>query len=225
MSRLAAQKSSIVTAHRRLPGATGIGKAARTRVSFRGTGHSFHGPGRRSRQIKENISLTCEYVEPPIGIEPMTYALRGCSRALLVGSKRALASCSQVAAGGDRWLLMAVRGHLGGTLVMRRPGAPAPAERRRPHDRALSGVAYAELSPMARVRLSRCQLRRLGHDHGGQGPHLDVLPLGCPWPARSPACWPIGPAESVAAGQNPLDVQTVRPGPVPSGQSVRWRWG
>ena len=26
-----------------------------------------------------------------------------------------LASCSQVAAGGDRWLLMAVRGHLGGT--------------------------------------------------------------------------------------------------------------
>ena len=45
----------------------------------------------------------------------MTYALRGCHSALLVGSKSALASCSQVATGGDRWLLTAVRGHLGGT--------------------------------------------------------------------------------------------------------------
>jgi len=43
----------------------------------------------------------------------MTYALRGCSRALLAGSRPALASCSQVAADGDRWLLTAVRGHLG----------------------------------------------------------------------------------------------------------------
>ena len=25
----------------------------------------------------ENMPLTCRYVEPPIGIEPMTYALRG----------------------------------------------------------------------------------------------------------------------------------------------------
>jgi hypothetical protein len=34
------------------------------------------------------------------------------------------ASCSQVAAGGDRWLLMAVRGHLGGTRSgMRSPGS------------------------------------------------------------------------------------------------------
>src|SRR5215471_8853895 len=55
--------------------------------------------------------------EPPIGIEPMTYALRGCSRALLAGSKLALASCSQVAAGGNRWLLTAVRGHLGDTRL------------------------------------------------------------------------------------------------------------
>src|SRR5438034_148582 len=47
-----------------------------------------------------------------------SYALRECSRALLAGSKPALASCSQVAAGGDRWLLMAIRGHLGGTLVL-----------------------------------------------------------------------------------------------------------
>jgi hypothetical protein len=44
-----------------------------------------------------------------------SYALRECHDALLAGSEPALASCSQVAAGGDRWLLMAVRGHLGGT--------------------------------------------------------------------------------------------------------------
>ena len=50
------------------------------------------------------------WVEPPIGIEPMTYALRDCSHALLTASKPARASCSQVAAGGDRWLLMAARG-------------------------------------------------------------------------------------------------------------------
>jgi hypothetical protein len=47
--------------------------------------------------------------------EHMTYALRGCSRALLAGSKPALVSCSQAAAGGDRWLLMTVRGHVGDT--------------------------------------------------------------------------------------------------------------
>src|SRR5215472_6559011 len=69
----------------------------------------------RNRPLAYNVS------EPPIGIEPMTYALRACSRALLAGSKPALASCLQVAAGGDRWLLTAVRGHLGGTLVMRGP--------------------------------------------------------------------------------------------------------
>src|SRR5262249_50094487 len=68
------------------------------------------------------VRFTCICVEPPIGIEPMTYALRGCSRALLAGSKLALASCSQVAAGGDRWLLTAVRGHLGDT----RPGGSSP---------------------------------------------------------------------------------------------------
>ena len=44
-----------------------------------------------------------------------SYALRGCHGALLAASEPALASCSQVAGGGDRWLLMAVRGHLGGT--------------------------------------------------------------------------------------------------------------
>ncbi len=53
----------------------------------------------------------------------MTYALRGCHGALLAGSKPALASCSQVAAGGDHWLVMAVRGH---APVMRRPGPTQP---------------------------------------------------------------------------------------------------
>ena len=61
------------------------------------------------------MRLTCKYVEPPIGIELMTYALRGCHRALLASSKPGLASCSQVADGGDRWQLMAVRGHVGDT--------------------------------------------------------------------------------------------------------------
>lgn len=54
---------------------------------------------------------------------PATYALRAGSRALLAASRSTLASCSQVAAGGDRWLVTAVRGHLGDTPVMRRPGA------------------------------------------------------------------------------------------------------
>src|SRR6266480_5439856 len=48
----------------------------------------------------------------------------------LAGSNPALASSSRVAAGGDRWLLMAVRGHLGdtqlGTLVLCSPGARRP---------------------------------------------------------------------------------------------------
>jgi hypothetical protein len=46
--------------------------------------------------------------------------------------KPALASRSQVAAGGGRWLLTAVRGHLGGTPVMHRPGPARPWSWRRP---------------------------------------------------------------------------------------------
>jgi hypothetical protein len=64
-------------------------------------------------------SIYASELEPPIGIEPMTYALRECSHALLAGSKPALALCSQGAAVADRWLLMAVRGHLGGTCPQR----------------------------------------------------------------------------------------------------------
>src|SRR6516225_3141976 len=60
--------------------------------------------------------LTWALSEPPIGIEPMTYASRACFRALLVASKHVQASSSQIAAGGDRWLLTAVRGLLGDTL-------------------------------------------------------------------------------------------------------------
>ena len=54
--------------------------------------------------------------EPPWGIEPQTYALRACHLRCPGGVKPALASCSQVAAGGNSWLLTVVRGHLGGTL-------------------------------------------------------------------------------------------------------------
>ena len=67
-----------------------------------------------SRRIPGLPGVSLVRVEPPIGIEPMTYALRGCSRALPAGSESVLAPCWQVAAGGDRWLLMAVRGHLRG---------------------------------------------------------------------------------------------------------------
>ncbi len=55
-----------------------------------------------------------------------SYALRACHVRCSRGSKPALASGSQVAAAGNRWLLMAVRGHLGGTPVMRRPGPARP---------------------------------------------------------------------------------------------------
>jgi hypothetical protein len=70
MSRLATQKSPIATLRaRRLP-------AGDREARFRGTGRSFHGSGARSRRTKENAPLTCGCAEPPIGIEPMTYALR-----------------------------------------------------------------------------------------------------------------------------------------------------
>jgi hypothetical protein len=55
---------------------------------------------------------------------PATYALRECPRALLANSEAVLASCSPVAARGDRWLLMAVRGHFRGTRLYLGPGRP-----------------------------------------------------------------------------------------------------
>jgi hypothetical protein len=61
--------------------------------------------------------------EPPIGIEPMTYALRGCNRALLVEPKPCSHRGSRSAGAGDQRLLMVVRGHLGGTATRARATA------------------------------------------------------------------------------------------------------
>ena len=97
--------------------------------------------------------------EPPIGIEPMTYALRGCHRALLASSKPGLASCSQVADGGDRWQLMAVRGHIRGHgSVMRRPRSRRDGAVERP---SASGRTYPQLAQIVRMLCAvagrRCQ--------------------------------------------------------------------
>src|SRR5262249_23214043 len=62
--------------------------------------------------LRTEDALTCTAAPA----EPQTSAVSGGA---------CLASCSQVAAGGDHWLLMAIRGHLGGTFVMRRRGMPA----------------------------------------------------------------------------------------------------
>src|SRR5262249_10657999 len=79
--------------------------------------------------VLDRASLGCTVVDCKPNCNPgrdLSYALRAGSRALLAGSNPALASGSQVPAGGDRWLLTAVRGHLGDTWrtpVMRRPCA------------------------------------------------------------------------------------------------------
>jgi hypothetical protein len=43
---------------------------------FRGPSHSVHGPQFAIMATRENKPLACRSAEPPIGIEPMTYALR-----------------------------------------------------------------------------------------------------------------------------------------------------
>jgi len=48
-----------------------------------------------------------------------TYALRACSRALVMAPMPAPAPDSKAAAGGGRWLVMAIRGHLRGTSTAR----------------------------------------------------------------------------------------------------------
>ena len=49
----------------------------------RGPSHPVHGPGSVIIATTGNEPLTCNATEPPIGIEPMTYALReACSQAL-----------------------------------------------------------------------------------------------------------------------------------------------
>lgn len=60
----------------------------------------------------------------------------------------ALASCSLVADGGGRWLLMTVRGHLGDTPVMRRP---SPA---RPWSLCVAPVPSGSFTPAWRSRLT-----------------------------------------------------------------------
>jgi hypothetical protein len=81
-----------------------------------------------------------------------SYALRACHvRCSPPGSRSALASGSQVAAGGNGWLLMAVRGHLGGTPVMPRPG---PA-RRGPGAPPLSPIGLTAAGPFAGGKVSR----------------------------------------------------------------------
>jgi hypothetical protein len=45
--------------------------------AFRGPSHSVHGSGSVIMATPRNEPLTCNASEPPIGIEPMTYALRG----------------------------------------------------------------------------------------------------------------------------------------------------
>src|SRR6185437_7038669 len=93
--------------------------------------------------------------EPPIGIEPMTYALRGCHRALLASPEPGLASCSQVADDGDRWQLMAVRGH---GSAMRRPRTRRDGAVERP---SASGRTYPQLAQIVRMLCAvagrRCQ--------------------------------------------------------------------
>ena len=84
----------------------------------------------------------------------MTYALRGCHGALLMGSIPALASCSQVSGDGGRWLVTVVRGHLRDTRLMcvalyERPHRCCAACRVTPTRAAISAHDYpASRSPM-----------------------------------------------------------------------------
>jgi hypothetical protein len=92
---------------------------------------------RSDQFVTSGLSLPVVYLGPPHPevVHPrgsqcgsrrsvqQSYALRACHVRCSRGSRPALASGSQVAVSGRRWLLTAVRGHLGGTLVMRRPGA------------------------------------------------------------------------------------------------------
>src|SRR6185437_10830806 len=120
------------------------------------------------------MRLTCKYVEPPIGIELMTYALRGCHRALLASSKPGLASCSQVADGGDRWQLMAVRGHVGDT-------GPQCA------GHVLGGAALSNDLPLQAGHIpswrSSCECYRCGRS--------PLSAVGCCWCCQPQVVFPI----------------------------------
>jgi hypothetical protein len=51
--------------------------SASVNPAFRGPSHSVHRSGSVIIAAPRNKPLTCDASEPPIGIEPMTYALRG----------------------------------------------------------------------------------------------------------------------------------------------------
>ena len=74
---------------------------------FRGPSHSVHGPRFAIMATRKNKPLACRSAEPPIGIEPMTYALRGaCSlpaRALAaqIASIIAVTALAALALSGD----------------------------------------------------------------------------------------------------------------------------
>jgi len=91
-------------AHPQVSGCMGLSVSDRDFPALTGrSGTQRHGGSGQPRRLPR--------WRPGARHHPVSYALRGCSHALLTGSKPALASCSQVAAGGDRWLLMVARGH------------------------------------------------------------------------------------------------------------------
>ena len=53
---------------------------------LRGPSNSVHDAKFMIKIATQNPALICAFSEPPIGIEPMTYALRGCHNALFAGS-------------------------------------------------------------------------------------------------------------------------------------------
>jgi len=139
-----------------------------------------------------------------------SHALRGCSRALLAGSKPVPASCSQVADGGCRWLLMTVRGHLGGPPVMGRPkSGPAVVLVRRPSPQRIIYTSVAIPGSPSRAK-----------DRRYRGPPRMTRPGRRVW-ARCPRITPLsvvwrgttGAAREHRPGYQPgtLRVQRVSP--------------
>jgi hypothetical protein len=135
-----------------------------------------------------------------------SYALRGCHSALLGETKLALASCPQVVAGGDRWLLTAVRGHLGDTRPMcvgpvlggvppsndlpffRRPGLPV---RGSGPSLAVAGLLGADIALFR--ELARSTILHTGlfvtHSPSSWGASCPIRRVRCPhrliWAVRS----------------------------------------
>ena len=158
----------------------------------------------------------------------MTYALRGCSRALLAGPEHALASCSQVAAGGGRWLLTAGRGHLGDTppppnpARSTGPGLPHPpgcGRRRQRRGARGTPAAPAQDAGWWKNRAASPQTRgpgrqpRRGQFSGCSSPWCSSSPRCCAWLLHS-ACL-IGSRAPVWCAS--ADLPFFRPGISPVG--------